>query len=1225
MFILICYFRGFSADYNLIPPGTETPILLDYTPTNSIHEGIWYVDFASNNFGVWDNKFYGYGPSTSHPVPADYDGDGKADLSVKTDTGYWYIDYAINGFGAWDVTYSGYGPSTSHPVPADYDGDGKADLSVKTDTGYWYIDYANNGFGAWDVIYSAYGSSTSHPVPADYDGDGKADLSAKTDTGYWYIDYANNGFGAWDVSYSGYGPSTSHPVPADYDGDGKADLSVKTDTGYWYIDYANNGFGAWDVTYSGYGPSTSHPVPADYDGDNKVDLSVTTPKGKMVSVNTKIANYYIYSEENKIDCFQKIGIYRKNLEIKFYNNILNNISIKLDESTDGYLIYENDNIRIAFHSDGTMWIKVKLIGEQIDFISNITRDYDKGGGKRDNIYLDDSHTDVWDRCYKTNWMIISDEPGSDVKTNGGFGVYVRPFKSQINNTAYFPRMLRNTSDENRVTLITNDANYNDGCNFIVSLFPTKGTSHLEELKKTRLLRAQCNSIVKKDPGDVRRIDVYDFPDVNELKCWAEIDNYPYRYDNSDKSGFRFYAPQNTKPIPVNTLLLFEEIWQFASENISTEPDNIGHDNMATAFVPYQTPYGTTSDDILNSFLTTVNTSFPDLKVLVYISFLDFYNQLPRLASTYKTGHTRTVKNPYYTVTEDEYFNLVKTHIIDMLFTKYNISGFYIDTYQMDGEVNPIILEPMILAYRIMRYIKANYPNKMIIVHCSENPIGPTRIWGHMSMKDPERWDSRGLAQVEIYAPFIDRYADILCRGEAYPIDIALNTDNTVKNYVSEHIKYVVNPFGKSNCMGFNIVWKFTKWPNQSGHPFSGENYPQNTFETPYFNWRFPISIEGGASRTNYRQFITNENSKNDFLINKLVIMNKIYDNYLKPGYLLLYAKGNQYNDKFERRISYSRPGPGEASLPDWDINTGFRTAFGPNNDYYRSVQIVWPLFSDPKKYLSSFPYTIDFESGKVDDYWILKTESEDGRVQITTSNSPHSGNKHLTMDVSSNGHYSTNEAWLHLDLNGESQVEMKFWWKDFGDENHSNDGIYFSDDGGDTFKKVYELKPQSYSNNYWRKFSLDVDELASTNDLELTNNFVIKFQQYDNYKIPSDGFAFDDISISVDYPLDKPISDLQEKSDLPKSFELFQNYPNPFNPTTTINYSLKEDVDVKIIIYNILGQEVKTLINVRQTAGYKSVVWNGTNQNGDPISNGMYIYKIIAGDFVKVRKMILIR
>ena len=88
----------------------------------------------------------------------------------------------------------------------------------------------------------------------------------------------------------------------------------------------------------------------------------------------------------------------------------------------------------------------------------------------------------------------------------------------------------------------------------------------------------------------------------------------------------------------------------------------------------------------------------------------------------------------------------------------------------------------------------------------------------------------------------------------------------------------------------------------------------------------------------------------------------------------------------------------------------------------------------------------------------------------------------------------------------------------------------------------------------------------------------------------------------------------------PDKFELSQNYPNPFNPSTTINYNLPEASNVKLIIYNILGQEVKTLVNEFKEAGVHTV-----NYNASDLNSGLYIYKIEAGSFTQTRKMTLIK
>jgi hypothetical protein len=94
---------------------------------------------------------------------------------------------------------------------------------------------------------------------------------------------------------------------------------------------------------------------------------------------------------------------------------------------------------------------------------------------------------------------------------------------------------------------------------------------------------------------------------------------------------------------------------------------------------------------------------------------------------------------------------------------------------------------------------------------------------------------------------------------------------------------------------------------------------------------------------------------------------------------------------------------------------------------------------------------------------------------------------------------------------------------------------------------------------------------------------------------------------------------------IPDVYALHQNYPNPFNPTTKIRYDLPEDANVNITIYDIMGRRVKTLINSNQTAGYWNVRWNATNNLGEPVSAGMYIYMIQAGEFRQTKKMVLLK
>jgi flagellar hook assembly protein FlgD len=94
---------------------------------------------------------------------------------------------------------------------------------------------------------------------------------------------------------------------------------------------------------------------------------------------------------------------------------------------------------------------------------------------------------------------------------------------------------------------------------------------------------------------------------------------------------------------------------------------------------------------------------------------------------------------------------------------------------------------------------------------------------------------------------------------------------------------------------------------------------------------------------------------------------------------------------------------------------------------------------------------------------------------------------------------------------------------------------------------------------------------------------------------------------------------------IPITYVLHQNYPNPFNPVTTLSYDLPEDALVNITIYDMMGKQVKTLINDQQTAGYKSVQWNATNNLGEPVTAGLYLYTIQAGDYSQTRKMVLLK
>lgn len=107
--------------------------------------------------------------------------------------------------------------------------------------------------------------------------------------------------------------------------------------------------------------------------------------------------------------------------------------------------------------------------------------------------------------------------------------------------------------------------------------------------------------------------------------------------------------------------------------------------------------------------------------------------------------------------------------------------------------------------------------------------------------------------------------------------------------------------------------------------------------------------------------------------------------------------------------------------------------------------------------------------------------------------------------------------------------------------------------------------------------------------------------------------------------LSQPTGIRPDDRGLSSAFVLQQNYPNPFNPSTKIRFTLPIAAGVVLKVYNLLGQEVKTLLNESKSAGTHEITWNGTDRQNSAVVSGVYLYKIESGSFVEIRKMILLR
>ena len=98
-------------------------------------------------------------------------------------------------------------------------------------------------------------------------------------------------------------------------------------------------------------------------------------------------------------------------------------------------------------------------------------------------------------------------------------------------------------------------------------------------------------------------------------------------------------------------------------------------------------------------------------------------------------------------------------------------------------------------------------------------------------------------------------------------------------------------------------------------------------------------------------------------------------------------------------------------------------------------------------------------------------------------------------------------------------------------------------------------------------------------------------------------------------------------AELPKAFSLAQNAPNPFNPSTAISYTVPEKMNVQVTleVFNMRGMRLRRLVDSERGPGFYTVIWDGTDEKGVKVSSGVYFYRLKAGDFVKVRKMVLIK
>jgi hypothetical protein len=477
----------------------------------------------------------------------------------------------------------------------------------------------------------------------------------------------------------------------------------------------------------------------------------------------------------------------------------------------------------------------------------------------------------------------------------------------------------------------------------------------------------------------------------------------------------------------------------------------------------------------------------------------------------------------------------------------------------------------------------------------------------VSMKDYSGMDQQGTIERELVYPFsvlvLDQYGNP-AGGQNVPISFVMIQGNGVvldRTAYADEKGIASARFQLGNVTGANYkVWAINN--SLTGSPVE--------FQATGVTNKFPLVDPVADANIRENQNIT-------FKVNAIDDDNDPirYGARNLPQGALFDSLGSR---QFNWTPSYFQAGQHIIHFMAWDSKGGFDDQPVKINveNVNRLPQITYyePFNTDligHKDKGETFKFTVTANDPDSDD---LTYEWTDNDILVSTKNSfdfyvadNYLGSHYIKVGVS-DGYDSVERHWS---INVKTPVELAYF------SGHSNErkGIELE------WETTVEVAHAGF--NIFRKSTSDY-EYQQLNQQLLKANGMKKYNYIDRSVEVGETYSYklEDVSISGEKAQHDPITVFISR---PKDYKLYQNYPNPFNPTTQIEFQLPQQAKMTIKIYNIMGQEVKTLVDEVKEAGYHTIVWNGLDNSGTPVSSGIYYYRMLTGSYSEVKKMVLLR